>query len=232
MKMPEKTSSDTLPLPICILHLDHHRMVREGLRLLIEQHSKFKVVGESGSMEQALEYAAALKPDLILLELNLDANLDLQVIPRLIGASPESRILLLTGVADAHLHHQAIQLGAVGVVLKSEAGQVLLKAIEKVHGGEVWIDRRMMSQVLAQLHQRESGGQAAQPPQAALSERENEVLELIGEGLKNTEIASRLSISEVTVRHHLTSIYRKLGVSDRLELIVFAYQNKILPLPP
>lgn len=218
---------------IQILLLDQHVVVREGLRLLLETRYGFKVVGEAGQSQPAIELAATLKPDVILLELNLDGELNTAVIPALLRAAPRARIILLTGLSEPPLLQLAVQMGVMGVVLKNQNGAVLAKAIQKVHAGEVWIDRAMVADVLATLTRARLNEQA--DPEAArittLSDRERQVIALIGEGLKNREIANRLSISEVTVRHHLTSIYNKLGVADRLELTIYAYRNGLAALP-
>jgi DNA-binding NarL/FixJ family response regulator len=124
-------------------------------------------------------------------------------------------------------------MGAMGVVPKTSNRQTLYKAIEKVHAGEVWIDRAMIANVLTQLSRSrlddETDPEAARI--ASLSDREREVITLIGKGLKNKEIAARLTISEITVRHHLSSIYSKLNVADRLELTIYAYRNGLADLP-
>jgi DNA-binding NarL/FixJ family response regulator len=218
---------------IRIMLLDHHTLMRDGLRSLFEDQADLKLVGESGSLKQACAIAAASHPDLILLELNLDGELDLQVIPELLGAAPQTRLLLVTGMNENQLFHQAVNLGVMGVVRKEEGSQTLLKAIRKVHAGEIWLDRTMIASVITNLTRGRSHPKVDPEAQkiSQLSEREREVIALIGHGLKNKQIADKLSISEVTVRHHLTSIYSKLEVSDRLELIIYAYQNNLAELP-
>jgi len=219
--------------PIEVLLLDHHAMMRDGLRLVLENYVGVKVIGEAGTSERALELAGQLNPDIILLELNLDAELNTDIITELLNASGKSKIILVTGIDDVNIHHLSLQMGTMGVVLKEQRGAVLCKAIEKVYAGEVWIDRVMMASVLRRMSRARLKEQ--QDPEAAkiasISERESEVIALVGEGLKNKEIASRLSISEVTVRHHLTSIYSKLEVSDRLELTIYSYRNGLAELP-
>ena len=228
----EKLVSQNQPA-IRVMILDHHTLFRDGLRLLIDSCPCMQVVSDSGASEQAIELAQLIQPDIILLELNLDACLDIEIIPEMLSARPQARILLVTGITETALHQQAIQMGAMGVVRKSESSQTLLKAIQKVHEGEVWIDRFTMAKVLSQVHQgfRDEPEDPEASSIALLSPREHEVIRLVGEGLKNNDIADRLSISDVTVRHHLTSIYRKLGVNDRLELTIYAYRNNLAPLP-
>jgi two-component system, NarL family, nitrate/nitrite response regulator NarL len=218
---------------IRIILLDYHTLVRQGLRLLIEARPGMKVVGEAGAYTHALELVKMTPADIILLELNLDGCMNPEIIPQLLSIANGSRIILVTGVRESEIFHQAVRLGAMGVVRKDETSSILLKAIEKVHAGEVWIDRTMMADVLTQLW-RNRNGEPVDPEAARialLTDREREVTRLIGEGMKNKEIASRLSISEVTVRHHLTSIYNKLDVNDRLELTIFAYRTGLAVLP-
>jgi two-component system nitrate/nitrite response regulator NarL len=219
--------------PIRVLLLDHHTLVREGLRYILGQQARFLVVGEAGAGKQALALARDLQPDITLLELNLDGDLYAEIISDLLVAADETRIILVTGITDASILNLAVKLGAMGVVHKAEASQVLLKAIEKVYLGEVWIDRVMMASVLASLSRGRQNNDTH--PEAAriasLSEREREVITLIGQGMKNKEIAHCLTISETTVRHHLSSIYNKLDVSDRLELTIYAFRYGLASLP-
>ena len=124
-------------------------------------------------------------------------------------------------------------LGAIGLVLKENVLEQIIKAIEKVYAGEVWLDRSLIATVLnTRVHGNGSQEQNSQMSKiAALTDREHEVVQLIGEGLRNQEIAERLVITEATVRNHLTSIFAKLGVNDRFELVVFAYRNGIVSIP-
>ena len=128
----------------------------------------------------------------------------------------------------------ALRLGASGIVGKDQPADVLFKAIEKVHAGEVWVDRVLMATILGAMSS--TGERRTADPEAAkialLTARERQIIAVVGEGLKNKRIAERLRISEATVRHHLTSIFDKLGVSGRLELTVYAYQHGLSKLPP
>jgi two-component system, NarL family, nitrate/nitrite response regulator NarL len=218
---------------IRILLLDRHALMRTGLRYIVDRQENMQVVGESDDCIQALELAGKLQPDIILLDLNLVGQPNPQIITDLLMTSNQSRVILVTGIEDERLHQQAVQMGAMGIILKDQPGDTLLKAIKKVYAGEVWIDRSMMAAVLSQLSRARMGLQ--EDTEAGkiglLSKREREVVALIGKGLKNKEIACRLSISEVTVRHHLTSIFNKLGVVDRLELTIYAYRNGLAELP-
>jgi len=218
--------SDTTDDPIRIVILDSHTLVRAGLRLIVDSHPGMKVVGEAGEATEGLEIVACQKPDIILLKLNPTGNIGLEIIRELFKASSRSRVILLAELDEAQVHLRAVQEGVLGIVLKTQPPEILIKAIQKVHSGEVWIERSMIANLLSGLTHAQQ--LIAQDPEAEritqLSPRERQVIQLIGKGLKNQQIAKQLWLSETTIRHHLTSIYRKLGVSDRLELLVFAHR--------
>jgi DNA-binding NarL/FixJ family response regulator len=140
---------------------------------------------------------------------------------------------VLTGSGDPELHRQAVHLGAIGVLSKDKPAEILIKAIERIHAGEAWLDRTMTATVLREMSPRNRNRN--QDPEeikiASLTDREREVIKLVGEGLKNKQIAERLFISDVTVHHHLTSVYSKLEVADRLELLIYAYRHGLAELP-
>jgi two-component system, NarL family, nitrate/nitrite response regulator NarL len=212
---------------IRILLIDDHAVMRWGLRLLIEDQPGLKVIGEASGRNDALTLAEREQPDIILLDLSLSGTDGVDLIPELIEVAKESRILVLTGVLDSEAHTRAMRLGAVGVVLKEKAPEVLIKAIEKVYAGEVWLDRVMVANV---FNERSRTREAIKHnPEAAkvatLTGREREVITLVGEGLRNKQIADRLFISEGTVRNHLTTVFSKLEVSDRFELLMYAYRQ-------
>jgi two-component system, NarL family, nitrate/nitrite response regulator NarL len=188
------------------------------------------VVALAGNRTEALESAARERPDIIILDLLLGDDDGLAFLPHLCKVSPTSRVLVLTGVQDPDSHRRAIRRGARGIVLKEHAAEVLLKAIKKVHAGEVWIERLMMSSMIEEFNK----PTAVDPEEAkieTLTNRELEVITLVGEGLKNKQIADRLFISETTVTHHLSSVFAKLDVSDRLELIIYAFRHQLARMP-
>jgi DNA-binding NarL/FixJ family response regulator len=129
------------------------------------------------------------------------------------------------------MHRRAITSGAVGIVLKEQASEVLLKAIARVHEGEVWVDRSMMSEVLAAFTSGRGNADPEQEKIDSLTEREREVIDLIAKGMKNQQIADALFISESTVRRHLSSIFTKLDVTDRLELLIYTLQHGVIAPP-
>jgi two-component system nitrate/nitrite response regulator NarL len=216
--------------PIRILIVDDHAILRAGLRMLIDQNPAMKVIGVAGNGREALALAASEQPDLIILDILLGDEDGLTLLPELRDAATSARVLVLTGLRSSESQRRAILAGAMGVVLKEHAAEVLIKAINKVHQGEVWLDRSLMGSVLDQMTQ----AQEIDPEKgkiASLTDREREVIALIAEGLKNKQIGQRLFISETTVTHHLSSIFSKLGVSDRLELIIYAFRYRLAQLP-
>jgi len=208
---------------IRILVIEDHLVVQAGLRLLIESRPGLVVVGEATNQADALALAAREQPNLILLDLDLGAENGLDLLPELLAVAGDARVLILTGVRDVEEHRKAIRQGVRGLVLKEQAPNLLLTAIEKVHSGEIWLDRTLMASVLSEMvAERTRPATAEAISIATLTERERDVIALVGEGLKNKQIANRLSITETTVRHHLTSIFAKLGVHSRLELVIFS----------
>jgi two-component system, NarL family, nitrate/nitrite response regulator NarL len=222
--------ADGLANPIRLLIVDDHTVVRAGLRMLIECHDGMTIVGEAGSCAEALQVAARTQPEIILLDLDLGGDNGLRIMPELLAACEGVRVLVLTGVRDDALHRRALRSGAMGVVPKEKAAEVLIKAIGRVHAGEAWIDRATMGRVLAELSSPTRVDENAARAML-LTSREREVVALVAQGLKNKHIGERLFISETTVRHHLTAIFDKLEVSDRLELLIFAYRYQLAPLP-
>jgi DNA-binding NarL/FixJ family response regulator len=216
-----------------IVIIDDHIMVRAGLRMLIEQEPNLHVVGEAGELEMAVHITAATQPDVILLDLDMGGQNALDILPDLQAVATSAQVLVLTGVRDPAAHRDAVRRGALGVLLKDQAADVLVKAILKVHAGEVWLDRVAMAHVLADLRT-PAVPRDADPEQekvTALSDREREVLDLVIQGLKNRDIGDRLFISDHTVRHHVAAIFAKLGVSSRLELILYADRHHLAKPP-
>jgi len=217
-------------LPITVLIVDDHAVVRAGLRMLIDQDPGMKVTGVAGNRAEALDAAASTQPDVIILDIVLGDEDGLSFLPELRQVARNARVLVLTGLRSSESQRQAMRAGAMGVVLKDHAAEVLIKAIEKVHSGEVWLDRLMMGRVLQEISEEKQSNPDREKIDT-LTERERQVVGLVGEGLKNKQIAARLFISETTVTHHLSSVFSKLEVSDRLELVVYAFRHGLAKLP-
>ncbi len=219
---------------IRVVLVDDHNLVREGLRVLLEQRRTLQVVGEAETAAAALDLVAREQPDVIVLDLDLAGESGVELIPVLQATTDHARILVLTGLMRPEQHQQAIRLGAVGLVQKAQAFDVLVQAIERVAAGEAWLDPGLVANVLIDMSSRARGAEQANPEDvkiASLTERERAVIALICEGLQNRTIGERLSITETTVRHHLTSIFTKLGVDNRLELVIYAYRRGLAQLP-
>jgi two-component system, NarL family, nitrate/nitrite response regulator NarL len=216
---------------IGVLLIDDHQLVRTGLRILIERHPRMVVVGEAANRTQALDVAAREQPDIILLDLDMGGASSLDFLPQLQLVAPSARAILVTGVRAPEEYHHAVQLGVMGLVRKEEASEVLLEAIEKVHAGEAWLEPSLVARMINEMARARGGAVQPADPEAAkiasLTRREREVVALVGEGLYNNQIAARLSISESTVNHHLTSILKKLGLTNRFDLVVYAYRHDL-----
>lgn len=215
-----------------IVIADDHALFRAGLKRLLETERGFEVVGEASSGEDALAQVERLAPDLLLLDLSMPRTHGLEALRELSRSNKPVQTLLLTAAIETDQIIEALQLGARGVVLKDVATELLFKAIRAVAAGEHWVGRERVSDLVATL--RTYTEKRAVPPEEpgatfGLSPRElGVVAEVIG-GLSNREIARKLAISENTVKHHLSSIFDKLGVSNRLELALFAVHHRIVP---
>jgi two-component system nitrate/nitrite response regulator NarL len=215
--------SDSNNYSIRIVLIDKHVLLRAGMRLLLEKHQGIKVVGEAGNLNDGLKSLAEQKPDIILFRINLNKRSYTDNIPIIRNASYQARLILITEGNDPQILQQVIEDGVAGIVSPTQEPEILLKAIDKVIEGEVWLERSIFADALLRLT-RNQHNLDANPKEkniAQLSKRERKVVLLIGRGYKNKTIASLLGITDITVRHHLTSIYSKLGVSDRLELLLY-----------
>ena len=219
--------------PIRILIVDDHKIIREGLRDLIESRGQMIVVGEAGGCAEGLEVALKTKPEVVLLDLDLASDNGLTLIPQLLAADKNVNILILTGIRDVEKRDQAMELGAKGIVLKEEGTGELLNAIEKVCStGEYWLEPGAYKRL---LEKRKPQAEPPPDPEAVristLTEREREIMDLVGEGLENKQIADRLRpvVAEATVRNNLSAIYDKLGIQGgRLGLLVYAYKHGLV----
>jgi two-component system nitrate/nitrite response regulator NarL len=199
-----------------------HTVVRAGVKHIFASHRHLIIVGEASVTAEALSLAARARPDVVLIDPDSD-KLPLPAIGELNEAGA-GRLLVLTASTEARMHYRAFELGAVGVVRKDQSAEILVQAVERVHAGEIWLERVKTAELLVGLRRRD--------PDAArilsLTKREREVIALVGLGLKNPAIGERLFISEGTVRNHLTSILGKLELSDRFELAVYAFRHGLV----
>lgn len=209
--------------------IDDHPLLREGIRMLADGAGDLRVAGSSATASGAVEALRGDPPDVILLDLDLGTEDGLAWLPRLVEAAPRARVLILTALRDRARDEEALHGGARGLVLKDASAEVLLSAIRAVASGALWFDPAVLVSGVSR------GAPAPRPRGASgpelLTEREREIVARIGRGLRNEAIARELGISEKTVRNHLTAVFAKLGVSGRLELVIYAYQQGLSPKP-
>jgi DNA-binding NarL/FixJ family response regulator len=213
-----------------VLLVEDHAIFLAGVQMLLETEPGITVVGAATTVTEALVLAAHTQPEIILLDLDLGGESVSARIPALLQAAPATRIVVLTGVRDPEAHRRAVRHGAIGLVPKEDAPTTLLQALATVHMGEAWLEPTMVASVLSDLtHPPPPSPEVAKI--ARLTAREREVIALIGAGLSNKDIAARLEVTEAGVRYHLTTIYAKLRITDRLALALYAYQHGLAQPP-
>ncbi|HYC48490.1 MAG TPA: response regulator transcription factor [Burkholderiales bacterium] len=217
--------------PIRVFIVDDQLSVLWGLeRLVGGRNTKMTVVGTATSGARAAEQVTAAKPDVILLDINLGSESGLDAIPALLAQS-QARIVAMAGTRNPSMRDQAVLAGARGVVGKEEPPENILKAIEKVHAGELWLDRSTTGRIFVELSRRVKGGAESDEQRriATLTAREKQIVRLLMSDHETsiTALAKKIHTSEHTLRNHLTSIYNKLGVKNRLQLHVFANKHRL-----
>lgn len=211
---------------IRVLLADDHAIFREGLRKLLEAEEDISVVGEARTGSECVALVDKLKPDVLLLDLKMPEKDGLAVLSDLGEKNNPTQTVVLTASEDERDFVEAVRRGARGIVLKQAPSELLLEGIRKVHRGEVWIDQRVTAGVMKAVAEAPAPGARREKP--LLSEREQEVVQLVAQGYRNKEIAGKLFISEQTVKNHLHNIFDKLGVSDRLELALYALHHHLV----
>jgi len=211
---------------IRILVADDHAIFRDGLRKLLEGAEDVQIVGEASNGVECTKMLAKLKPDILLLDLRMPEKDGLGVLEEVNFDTTQTRVIVLTAAEDDRDVVRAMRLGARGVVLKQSASDLLLKSIRKVSEGEIWLDNRMTAEVIDAFKKSSESGQRREKP--LLSDREKEIVQLVAQGFRNREIGEKLFISEQTVKNHLHNIFDKLGVSDRLELALYAIHHRLI----
>lgn len=216
--------------PIGVFFVDDHKCIVWGLeRLVAGEQPRMRVAGKAHNRRDALEGIRLAAPDVVLLDLDLGGHSSLDFLPELL-ASSKARVIVLTGNHDPEVLARAVSLGARGVVQKDEPAEVLIKAIARVHEGELWLERATMTRMFDLLQ--DANDAPAAPAAAAatvdpLTPRERQIIAAVVEhrGANSKAVAAGLFISDHTLRNHLTTIYRKLDVRNRLELVMYALEN-------
>lgn len=212
-------------MPIRILIADDHVLVRSGVRALLAADTDLEVVGEAGSGEETLRLAAALAPDLVLLDITMQETSGIATAERLKEAHPDLVVLFLTMHEDEGLLHEALRTGAAGYVIKRAEAAELVQAIRAAMGGDIYVHPAMTRSLLRQP--------AAAPsrrgtPAPALTPREVEVLRLLVRGNTNRQIAGLLGLSPRTVESHRANLMGKLGLESRVELVDYAEEHGLV----
>ncbi len=213
--------------PIKIVIADDHRMVREGIKQLLELEGDISVIGEAGDGVTCLNVIEDLNPEVVLLDINMPQMNGLQVLQKLKENKCSSRILILTIHNEIEYLMKAVDIGVDGYILKDSESDVLRRAIFAVKSGESYIQSELAALLKEKLENSDKG---VLEEDSILTKREMEVLRLLTEGLFNKEIAYHLSISEKTVKNHVSNIFKKISVSDRTQAAVYAIRNNIVEI--
>jgi two-component system, NarL family, response regulator DevR len=208
-----------------IVLVDDHEVVRLGLKSLLERHPQFDVVGEAGSAREAVEQVAALKPEVVLMDIRLPGTSGIEACEEIVSKFPGTRVIMLTSYADDEMLFSAIRAGASGYLLKQIGSDDLVKALEAVSRGEALLDPAVTQRVFQEVRRAVKEEEAS--AFAHLSQQEKHVLLLVSEGKTNREIAKSLFLGEGTVRNYVSSILSKLGVNNRAEAAAYAVQHNL-----
>jgi DNA-binding NarL/FixJ family response regulator len=239
--MPQSEQTQETPSPaametrspgsekIRIAIADDHTIFRDGLRRLLTLEQDFEIVAEAQDGTEVMDILRDKEPDILLLDLKMPGLDGLSLLQRIQTQKIKTKIIVLTASDDESEYVQAMRYGTSGIVLKQTATELLLKSIRKVYEGEIWLDSKTTAAVMRQFASPSDPG-PRERDKPRLSNREREIVALVAQGFKNKEIAERMFISEQTVKNHLHNIFDKLGVSDRLELALYAIHRNIRPV--
>ncbi|MGE0027287.1 MAG: response regulator [Thermoleophilia bacterium] len=208
-----------------VMIVDDQAMIRRGLRMIVDSEPDMAVVAEAGDGDEAIAAAARLAPDVILMDVRMPRLDGLAAAGRILAAQPATRILVLTTFDLDEYVYEALRVGASGFLLKNASPEELVRAVRVVAGGEALLDPAVTRRVI----ERFAGGRPAGPSDAApgladLTAREREILLLMARGMANAEIADALVVSTSTVKNHVAAVLTKLGLRDRTQAVVFAYE--------
>ena len=209
--------------PISVLLVDDHTLFRSGIRLLLQRHSEFQVVGEASDGVEAVKRAVQLRPQLILMDLHMPVMNGLEALQLILQDVPEAVILMLTVSEDAEDLSRALKAGASGYLLKNIEADELIKALHKARQGESVVSAAMTSKLVQQFRRGEPQG-----TKIHLTPREHEILAFIARGSSNKEIARQLDITESTVKIHVQNILKKLELSSRVQIAIYALEHGLV----
>jgi len=215
---------------IDILIVDPAILLRRALSRMLSAEPGLRVVGEADDLTEAEMVLSQGRPALVLVNLDVAAAGE-RLLADLVARAPGIRVLGLTSVVDPQAHARLIAAGAAGIVHTRHEPDVLFKAIRKVHAGELWMGRYDMAALVNGIVRHKAADEQEAAKIATLTKREHEIIACIAEGLRNRHVGERLFISEATVRNHVSSILDKLDVSDRLELVLYAFSHGLARSP-
>ena len=215
--------------PYTVLIADDHAIIRDGLRLLLEAHPEFTVVGEAKDGRDAVRQAGEVRPDAVVMDVAMTGLNGIEATRMITRSCPRTRVVVLSMYGTKEHVFRALKAGALGYVLKRSTGPELVQALQAVCRGERYLSREI-ADIVVDDYLASGSDELARDPLAELSQREREVLRLLAQGLHNTDIAERLYLSEGTVRNYVSSIFTKLEVSDRTQAAVIALRYGLADL--
>lgn len=221
-------------MPIKVIIADDHALLRQGIKKVLELEADIKVIGEAANGEETIRLAGELMPDILLLDINMPMLNGLEVTKRICAQKPSIKVIILTIHNDDDYVLEGIKAGAAGFLLKDIEPGMLVNAIRAVNNGESFIYPTLAKKLFGQISRHQDAvrhdaiDMLHQRREERLTFREIEVLQLVGQGMSNNEIAKKLFLSEKTVKNHLTNIFRKINVSDRTQAVIYAIKHKIV----
>jgi DNA-binding NarL/FixJ family response regulator len=217
------TDSGAAPGAVRVLVVDDHPLAHLGLRQILEAFPGLELAGEARSGEEALEACRRDRPDVVVMDLMMPGMGGVEATRRLTAEHPGVRVLVLTSFEEGDLVEQALRAGACGCLLKTASAFDVAQAVRAAHAGRAVLAPEATAALARAIHRQRAA------PEAALSERELEVLVLMARGLSNAQIGARLTIARGTVKYHVRNIFAKLGVTTRPEAIALAYERRLAP---
>ncbi len=211
---------------ITVLIADDHSLMRQGLKQILELEKQIKVIGQASDGNEVINLVNKYKPDVILLDINMPNVNGIDALRRLKDMGVDSKIIMLTIHDDREYLFETLNIGADGYVLKDADSDTLVRAIKDVHEGKSYIEPNL-SKLLVNRNNPNNCKPDKKSKKDLLTRREYEVISLIAEGLNNRDIADRLFISQKTVKNHVSNIFKKIEVNDRIQAAIFAYKNDI-----
>ncbi|EHN73900.1 response regulator [Streptomyces coelicoflavus] len=215
-------------MTIRLLIVDDQELIRTGFRLFLQTQHDLEVVGEAADGHEALDRAAALRPDVVLMDVRMPLMDGVEATSRLTASGPSPRVLILTTYDLDEYVFGALRAGASGFLLKDASRDRLLEAIRVVHAGEALLSPSITRRLIEDYATRAAPVRPRATVLAGLTPREREILLLVARGLSNPEIAAHLVVTEATVKSHIGSMFAKLQLRDRAQAVVFAYENGVV----